>query len=118
MKREISKSVVENATSEKGKSTPGPWHTPGLDDGNRVISAEIDGKRRTLAHVYGGDDYRLNVHTAATRDANARLIAAAPDLLAALKLADERLEELGQPETGVRRTMIRAAISKAEGRTA
>ena len=43
--------------------------------------------------------------------ANAHLIAAAPELLAALKIAEELLER-----NGVTRPEIAAAIAKAEGR--
>lgn len=56
----------------------GPWETPGTDGPDRVVSfRDRTGKRRTLAHVHG--------RTNAERDANARLIAVAPDMLAALE---------------------------------
>jgi hypothetical protein len=111
--------------SEKTQHTPGPWETPGTDDGDRVISASIKGKRHTLAHVYGGDDPKLNVHTAATRDANARLIAAAPEMLKALRvlaligddgvLARIESDKLAWTALNAVRGIARAAISKAEG---
>lgn len=49
-------------------------------------------------------------------DADARLIAAAPDLLKALRKADATLELEGCREGGPTRKQIRAAIAKAEGR--
>lgn len=56
----------------KTQYTPGPWLTPGTDDDAYIIShIDAKGKQRTLAHVYSAD--------------NAQLIAAAPDLLAALQ---------------------------------
>ena len=46
--------------------TPTPWISPGTDGGDRVISATITFKRRTIAHVYG--------KTNSIRDANAAYI--------------------------------------------
>jgi len=56
------------------KHTPGPWIIPGTDGGDYVICRrERNGKRRTLAHAY--------------MEADARLIAAAPQMLEALRSA-------------------------------
>lgn len=60
--------------------TPGIWETPGTENGERVLCAkDKDGKRRTIAHVYGRNNNDIE------RDANAALISAAPELLEALK---------------------------------
>lgn len=74
----------------KAKHTPGPWR--------------ITDHAESAVFVYAGDNQYLNhvarVHntpTKATRQANARLIAAAPDMLAMLK----QLRDLLQNETGL-----------------
>jgi len=77
--------------------TPGPWESPGTDGGARVVCATIRGKRRTVAHVYG--------------DADARLIAAAPAMLEALRMVVAH----GGALTGEDWTTICAAIATAEG---
>ena len=65
------------------KHTPGPWTTPGTDGIDRVICATVKGQRRTIAHAYA--PHRDQENAAEIRDANARLIAAAPALLDALR---------------------------------
>lgn len=78
------------ARDPKGAAhTPGPWESPGWDGDSRVVCATVNGKRRTLAHIHGGDDTSIK---AAAQWANAALIAAAPDLLAALQFAIHDLE--------------------------
>lgn len=97
------------------KYTDGPWEVdpddrPGMDYNNHVISAQTSERICFMAH--GGpsrqDEY----------DANARLIAAAPDLLEALKAVLP--EGWGDDDTmdhipGVKQA--RAAIAKALGGT-
>ena len=105
------------------KHTPGPWTTPGTDGNERVISAQVKGRFRTIAHVYA--PYADKVESVDERDANASLIAAAPDLLDALKcLVDNWIEmylaEGDTLEDANRHDCIinaSAAIAKAEGRT-
>lgn len=67
------------------KHTPGPWTSkqslkPVDGEYDFAISAEIDGRNRCIAEVFGrvSETHRPNA------EANARLIAAAPELLAAL----------------------------------
>lgn len=90
------------------KHTPGPWETPGEDGGERVISYRTKkGKRYTLAHVYDGET--------ANMEANARLIAAAPELLDALEgvlQVDCDSEDWHQDEAWER---AKNAIAKAKG---
>jgi hypothetical protein len=89
--------------------TPGPWRTDDhyhgaiLGDGNQVAMATMNG-----------------CLPAETRDANARLIAAAPELLEALQQAlfslghtgaNHDLDNMHRPAW----EMIRAAIAKATG---
>ena len=87
------------------KHTPGPWH---VDEHNDVSSKE----RHVATPSFYGDD---------SDDANANLIAAAPDLLAALLAFD--VSEDGEhcfcdehPHVA-RCNSARAAIAKAKGET-
>ena len=81
--------------------TPGPWECPGTDgDEWAICHRDRTRKRRTIAHVY--------------YEANARLIAAAPDLLAALRRYVQYEDE--KHPFSVRQA-ARTALAKAEGRT-
>jgi hypothetical protein len=66
----------------EGKHTPGPWHYAGLGEvfarGERKVICNT--KMAYEEHLTDGDPVAC-----ANWDANARLIAAAPDLLAALE---------------------------------
>ena len=81
--------------------TSGPWHL-GRRAGNPAIYSQDGAEIADVLHVTNGD-WR----------GNARLIAAAPDLLAALKelLADKYLAD---PINADRMAKTRAAIAKAE----
>jgi hypothetical protein len=89
--------------------TPGPWesqHTAGHDThGQTAIYAEADGK--DIAIVYDGE-------------ANARLIAAAPELLRALLEVEEQTYLLNHPAGDVGLPVsaweiVKATIAKARG---
>lgn len=92
--------------------TPGPWKVAGQGDGNQQLP--ILASRHIIAAVR--DDGRL---------ADAYLIAAAPDLLAACKALfdaqSSRKHPLGDPNEGIATkcaeaaSKARAAIAKAEG---
>jgi hypothetical protein len=81
--------------------TPGPW--------------VIRWKPVTVSiHTLGGDYITENVRELPNQEANARLIAAAPDLLATLKaLALAAVKAMGDDEAEIRAAI--AAIAKAEG---
>lgn len=72
--------------------TPGPWKLdPSCKDGarpTRSVRVKHFGKIELLTTVHFPDTY-MGSNGAATREANARLIAAAPDLLAALIALDD-----------------------------
>ncbi len=94
--------------------TPGPWQTG-------AMSVSVSDKNYANVAVCGGK-YR----STAEKIANARLIAAAPDMLAALGGAVVIIETCGWPDAASpalraefdkRRAAIIAAIAKAEGRS-
>jgi hypothetical protein len=63
------------------KHTPGPWS----DDWNFIVVSRADGRENYIAQICESDEEGLFIEDSAERAANARLIAAAPDLLAALR---------------------------------
>ena len=92
------------------KHTPGPWTVS--PDNSRVVQGE--GRRIALAYSHA-------IQPGAVGDANARLIAAAPELLEALEQAVRYLEHpdvtalpFALPVTNVSR-VARAAIEAAKG---
>ena len=103
--------------STQTKHTPGPWQA--MLSGNVVYEWTPPGGRSISCKIVA----RTTNHNAAPdteEAANARLIAAAPELLEALKLAEERIVELSAwakiEAEGQTIAEIRAAIAKAEGR--
>lgn len=101
------------------KHTPGPWQYEKMADPNRPTSFTIYGPTGRLAVV---DTGFAGVPGKDEADANGTLIAAAPDLLAACKIAllafDTmiKFEESRQFCDPGQMVMLRAAIAKAEGR--
>lgn len=94
--------------------TPGPWRL----EQTACLSVVADGHLGALAELRSRLDYGgMHPAVAATREANARLIAAAPELLEALR----HLEMVsGQPSMrdDPVRVAARAAITNATGETA
>ena len=96
------------------KHTPGPWalrSDPGHFDSLTEITGGICGNtkpfRFTLEVSIGGD---TDIHTL---EANARLIAASPELLEALELMVDTYDNGGWPSSTL--VIARAAIDKAKG---
>jgi hypothetical protein len=94
------------------KHTPGPWVARQSAHGPIDI---FDSQERDVVTVYGGGVPSEH------KQANARLIAAAPELLDALKAMDAAICEGFETQAGRmagRKALIaaRAAIAKAEGR--
>lgn len=94
--------------------TPGPWHL-GLSQSGRRFVYSSRGEQPLMPNV------KLN-KTGVTREmeANARLIAAAPEMLEALKSAENFVDDHSEESYAAGQTLlarIRAAISKAEGRS-
>lgn len=105
------------------KATPGPWTPRRVDNQEWEIDA-LDGDR-TLAHsswiglasVYGSDDMPREGRLLA--EANANLIAAAPDMLDMLKKCLDALVYAGPWETPVGLIeKVQGLIDKAEGNDA
>jgi hypothetical protein len=102
------------AAKAKAQHTPGPWENHKWNCEEHQISA----KGGTIALV----SHSHTLVSEAEADANARLIAAAPDLLAALRdvLAHTGMEIITE-EDQIRWTSVledaKAAIAAAEGRT-
>ncbi len=101
--------------------TPGPWtfHDRGEDEANNLITTE-DGKSgiaRPIGHIRG-----VNLHVGEMR-ANAKLIAAAPELLDALERLLEEAEAFSVSGVGFSETcmghkgpkLAADAIAKARG---
>src|SRR4051812_31379349 len=100
----------ENLAGERTQHTPGPWRV----DGRFVMASKGAGAiAETFPHGPG--------KTAGTAEANARLIAAAPELLEALKLLANRIAPMPRPmmhqmsDTELV-TMADAVVAKAEGK--
>lgn len=93
------------------KHTPGPWCVRDLPTQQRYIGPSEDGGAPSVALVLA----RVNVPDERLA-ADARLIAAAPDLLEALCLAVEAMKHsLPNGLTGDAEQAARAAIAKATG---
>lgn len=94
------------------RHTPGPWHVdpdprPDMEWNNHIYGA--DGMAVCfMAHSDGKDDER--------DEANARLIAAAPDLLSALEAVEQAYSNRHSPQHRTACLMqAQAAIKKAKG---
>ena len=115
------------------KHTPGPWRIcKGGNMSNLVegpsgvqIDGTYDDGYRTVAMVQsccsdrgarGALSYANIIHRTARLDANLRLIAAAPDLLAALELVMAWRPSAAWPELAALEA-ARSALSKAKGET-
>lgn len=91
------------------KHTPGPWHR-NIKPASKYNTV-FAGRNQHIAHlhVYGLSDDEL--------EANCNLIAAAPELLKALKLADVLYsKDLSRQDRNDCIDEIRKAIAKAEGK--
>lgn len=106
------------------KHTPGPWNIASVENSTGRIKhlVPIDGKCLSLLTVVENDQA---VFAAVYNDSDARLIAAAPDLLEALTEQDRFLGvlsgtvPLSEKDTHrriqINREGVRAAIAKATG---
>lgn len=94
-------------SDEKPTHTPGPWY---------VAVGNIDGP--CITGILAGPVWVVgNIECPIKNEADARLIAAAPEMLAALKQAQNALYFAQNPESRGAAQVVGAAIAKAEGRT-
>ena len=96
-----------------GKSTPGPWQATRSDHSEGydvwwITACPAANQEKEIATVAGGYPHERH-------EANARLIAAAPDLLAMLAEAHDIIDAIGQPETAEVAARMRAVIATAKG---
>jgi hypothetical protein len=99
-------------TETKATHTPGPWRAEIRD----LTASTDDGRLCFVGYIVAGDRELAVLYSDTDRETNARLIAAAPELLAACKLAVEAfpIDQFGEAER--RRELCRKAIAKAEGK--
>ena len=105
------------------KHTPGPWmvESDGKEDATVTAFTAVHHNPVYICRVYGEGVLARAGDSTEERAANAALIAAAPDLLAALEMAVATIERIAPkhgPFSSVDGTLsvARAAIAKAEGR--
>ncbi len=108
--------------TDKTAPTPGPWSAqrakyPVDGEFDYCIGAMVNGQTKCIAEAFG----RVSVDGRPNAEANARLIAAAPDLLAALASAESFISgfEGDEIQEGVDELLaaVRAAIAKATKET-
>jgi hypothetical protein len=103
---------VTQTGASSAQHTPGPWQW-NPDDHEISDGGSLDAQRRRVALAIGYD---------AEYEANARLIAAAPDLLAAAKdwvrWTNGEIGESTDLDLATHVLRMQMAISKAEGREA
>ena len=92
----------------KTQHIPGPWRVTAHGGGEYTVEAHTETVATSVDET--GEECAWAEHT----EANARLIAAAPDLLEALQ-ASLKLIELSVPFEGEVTRKARAAIAKATG---
>jgi len=92
----------------ESRHTPGPWQ---VVDGHYPGFREIIGPSFTISIVMLATD--LTIHDRWNREADAFLIAAAPDLLAELESLVDKVESAGWHKSETE--AARAAIAKAKG---
>jgi|688.fasta_scaffold852612_2 hypothetical protein len=98
--------------------TPGPWMIDDLADGKHMAD-QVENNRDWLAVEVADDD--IGGHVAYCHYRNAPLIAAAPEMLAALKKCKQALKNYidsgyDEDEDQEAYTAAMAALRKAEGR--
>ena len=96
--------------------TPGPWSVWNFNDDPRHVAVGPEAGGLAVADIVACNAHGCyTAQTEAQGAANARLIAAAPDLLEALQWAIEQIEDDLDPDHQAAIVAARAAIAKAEG---
>ncbi len=98
------------------KHTPGPWQHCGASGGKCICGRIVSHSADTEVAVLAGDE---GAATGAEREANAALISAGPDMLAALQQVEcylaARVGHVPTSEGFSVLTTVRAAITEAGG---
>ena len=103
--------------------TPGPWKKSErlngpwwhVSSGHSIDGQECGSGRQAIACVHGESKRGAKAY-AEMFEANARLIAAAPELLEALKACDEAMSYMSEYDIPITLPdMVKAAIAKAIG---
>lgn len=89
-------------TTKTAQHTPGPWAATKKEIGDFYIEGAAE---EDIANVYGWSGAKAEC------EANARLIAAAPEMFEALKKAADYMGEMGHPDDLL--AEARAALAKA-----
>jgi hypothetical protein len=111
----IKKGDTKMKTNKKASHTPGPWNYDWFN--SPTVKGEL------VLEVYALNDPRRLVRvndSMENSEANARLIAAAPQLLAMAKNLLEAIDYNGESDTQEvigDKVELRAAIARAEGRS-
>jgi hypothetical protein len=104
--------------SQIPKFTPGPWRADACREDHPGIQTRVYSPEKLIAVCGNAEPWSLAKDE---WDANGHLIAAAPELYAALEMvrdADEDCKRDGFPTIpDIARATIHAALAKAEGRT-
>jgi hypothetical protein len=118
--------MKHNTTPPPAAHTPGPWIADLQRDLDKTHGTDISifaktpihGNPQWLARVYGPGALAIGMN--GERDANVRLIAAAPDLLAALQRTLRQIEILKDiakiMKPSEAELSARAALARAEGK--
>lgn len=120
------KNIAGDRTPAVGAHTPGPWSQSRREQPDGMFITQVyDADGGTIADL-AWHAVKIGDGVATDHDANARLIAAAPDMLTALKMLDEVLDFSDQDggfqmieDVSVLVPAMKealAAIAKAEGR--
>lgn len=97
--------VISTPAEEQGAFTPGPWEVRHFPDGHAFVYA---------AHIRSEFDAFVCNCSGEKQAANARLIAAAPDMLAALEAVVDCAQSISADQTEAYGRAY-AAIAKAKG---
>ena len=96
--------------------TPGPWHIAKSADGTPAVCVPVHSREGTAFVVAQLNRPRLMGSVTGSADANARLIAAAPELLEALEcIVGERMNVTDAMTANEMFEKARAAIARAKG---
>lgn len=108
---------MRDREESRGRHTPGPWK---IDQDGENFTIDADGafgpNRWSAVALCTANNLGSRPITEEEASANARLIAAAPDLLAAIRETVRRFDENDATDAlEAVDTLLRAAIAKAEG---